>query len=125
MIVTNKLKRPNSLAFRVTILVGITVFLCLTIISLIVQQSIATHFAEQDADELNEVMPASASMVVTAMAMPKRPARILVMTIPTTMISAGTVVASSDTAKPWITLVACPVVEASATERTGRYSVPV
>lgn len=58
MIVTNKLKRPNSLAFRVTILVGITVFLCLTIISLIVQQSIATHFAEQDADELNEVFHA-------------------------------------------------------------------
>ncbi|WP_218310421.1 heavy metal sensor histidine kinase [Alteromonas antoniana] len=48
-------KRPSSLAFRVTVFVGITIFLCLTLISLMVKQSIAQHFAEQDADELNEV----------------------------------------------------------------------
>ncbi|MFD2819765.1 heavy metal sensor histidine kinase [Paraglaciecola chathamensis] len=48
-------KRPTSLAFRVTILVGLTIFLCLTFISLMVQESIAQHFAEQDANELNEV----------------------------------------------------------------------
>jgi len=48
-------RRPSSLAFRVTVLVGITIFVCLTFISLMVQQSIAQHFAEQDADELNEV----------------------------------------------------------------------
>lgn len=54
----NKSKRPSSLAFRVTVFVGITIFLCLTFISLMVQQSIAQHFAEQDADELNEVFSA-------------------------------------------------------------------
>lgn len=51
----SKSKRPSSLAFRVTVLVGVTIFVCLTFISLMVQQSIAQHFAEQDADELNEV----------------------------------------------------------------------
>ena len=38
---------------------------------------------------------------------------------------AGIAVASMETASPWITLVACPVTEALATERTGRKSVPV
>ncbi|MBT0587026.1 heavy metal sensor histidine kinase [Alteromonas oceanisediminis] len=55
MRIKNIAKRPSSLAFRVTVLVGITIFVCLTFISLMVQQSIAQHFAEQDADELNEV----------------------------------------------------------------------
>ncbi|GAC16816.1 heavy metal sensor histidine kinase [Aliiglaciecola lipolytica] len=55
MRIKNISKRPSSLAFRVTVLVGITIFVCLTFISLMVQQSITQHFAEQDADELNEV----------------------------------------------------------------------
>ena len=55
MKIKNILKRPSSLAFRVTVIVGITIFVCLTFISLMVQQSIAQHFAEQDADELKEV----------------------------------------------------------------------
>ena len=38
---------------------------------------------------------------------------------------AGIAVASMETANPWITLVAWPVTEALATERTGRKSVPV
>ena len=41
------------------------------------------------------------------------------------MMSAGIAVASMETARPWMTLVACPVVEALATACTGRYSVPV
>ena len=41
------------------------------------------------------------------------------------MMTAGIAVASMEIARPWITLVPCPVVEALATERTGRYSVPV
>lgn len=51
-------QRPNSLAFRVTILVGVTIFICLSIMSLIVIESIDQHFIEQDADELNEVFEA-------------------------------------------------------------------
>lgn len=51
----NQSKRPSSLAFRVTVFVGITIFVCLTLINVIVQQSISQHFAEQDADELNEM----------------------------------------------------------------------
>jgi hypothetical protein len=50
-------------------------------------------------------MPASASMVVTAMAMPNRPASRKVEMMPAMMISAGSAVASSEIARPWITLV--------------------
>ena len=39
--------------------------------------------------------------------------------------SAGPAVASSDIARPWITLVPWPVTEAWAMERTGRKLVPV
>ena len=41
------------------------------------------------------------------------------------MTSAGSAVASSDTARPWMTLVPWPVTEACAIERTGRKLVPV
>ena len=40
-------------------------------------------------------------------------------------IRAGTAVASMEIARPWMTLVPWPVTEDWATERTGRYSVPV
>ena len=40
--------------------------------------------------------------------------------MPATMISAGSAVASSDTARPWITLVPWPVCEALAIDCTGR-----
>ena len=50
-------------------------------------------------------MPASASMAVTAMAMPSRPARKWVRTMAAQMMIAGTAVASIETARPWITLV--------------------
>lgn len=49
---------PNSIAFRSTIFVGLAVLICLTIMHAIVIQSIEQHFAEQDADELNEVFMA-------------------------------------------------------------------
>jgi two-component system heavy metal sensor histidine kinase CusS len=55
---SNVLKKPNSLAFRVTILVGVTIFICLSVMNLIVIESIDQHFIEQDADELNEVFEA-------------------------------------------------------------------
>jgi hypothetical protein len=71
------------------------------------------------------IMPARASMVATAKAMPNRPARLKVTMMPTTMTSAGSAVASSDTARPWMTLVPWPVIEASAMELTGRLPVPV
>ena len=56
MIVTNKLKRPNSLAFRVTILVGITVFVPYN--NQLNRSTINCKRWEQDADELNEVFHA-------------------------------------------------------------------
>ena len=37
----------------------------------------------------------------------------------------GSAVASIEMARPWITLVPCPVVELCAMLRTGRYSVEV
>ena len=40
--------------------------------------------------------------------------------MPAQMISAGRAVASSETARPWMTLVPWPVLEASAIDRTGR-----
>lgn len=48
-------RMPNSLAFRTTSLVGITVLLCLSVMHTIVIHSIDQHFTEQDASELNEV----------------------------------------------------------------------
>ena len=64
--------------------------------------------------------PASASMVVTAMAMPNRSAREKLTRMPAMMTIAGSAVDSSDTAKPWMTLVPCPVNDADAIEFTGR-----
>ena len=40
--------------------------------------------------------------------------------IPAMMTSAGSAVDSSDTARPWMTFVPCPVIEACAIDRTGR-----
>ena len=45
--------------------------------------------------------------------------------IPPMMTSAGRAVDSSETAKPWMTLVPCPVTDAWAIETTGRLPVPV
>ncbi len=60
-------------------------------------------------------MPASASIAVTAMAIPNRPASMYVTMIAMQMISAGSAVASIETARPWMTFVAWPVIEALAT----------
>jgi hypothetical protein len=57
-------------------------------------------------------MPASASMAVTAIAMPNRPASLNDTMMPAMMTIAGSAVDSSDTASPWITLVPCPVTDA-------------
>ena len=65
-------------------------------------------------------MPASASMVVVAIAIPNRPARLKVRMIPAMMVMAGRAVDSRDTARPWMTFVPCPEDEASATDFTGR-----
>ena len=70
-------------------------------------------------------MPASESIVLTAMAMPKRPASEWVRMMPTQMTMAGSAVDSIDTAKPWITLVPWPVTEALAIRFTGEKPVPV
>ena len=45
--------------------------------------------------------------------------------MPAMITSAGSAVASSETARPWMTLVPWPVIEASAIEFTGRRPVPV
>ena len=45
--------------------------------------------------------------------------------MPTQITMTGSAVASIDTARPWMTLVPCPVVEDCAMLRTGRYSVEV
>ena len=45
--------------------------------------------------------------------------------MPAMITMAGSAVDSSETARPWITLVPWPVTEACAMERTGRYPVPV
>ena len=45
--------------------------------------------------------------------------------MPAMMTRAGRAVASIETARPWITLVPWPVIEASAIELTGRLPVPV
>ena len=64
--------------------------------------------------------PATDSMLVTAMAMPNRPASLKETMMPAMMMSAGRAVASSETARPWMTLVPWPVTEAWLIERTGR-----
>ncbi|MNC98150.1 hypothetical protein D3C83_160200 [compost metagenome] len=69
--------------------------------------------------------PASDSMAVVAMAMPKRPARLKVTMMPAMITSAGRAVDSSDMARPWMTLVPWPETEAWATDFTGRKLVPV
>ncbi|MNE35343.1 hypothetical protein D3C80_1290970 [compost metagenome] len=51
------------------------------------------------------IIPATPSMVVVAMAMPNRPANWKAATMPTMMVKAGRAVDSSETARPWITLV--------------------
>ena len=45
--------------------------------------------------------------------------------MPMTITMAGRAVDSSETARPWITLVPWPVTEAWAIETTGRLPVPV
>ena len=45
--------------------------------------------------------------------------------MPTQITITGSAVASIDIARPWITLVPWPVVDALAMLRTGRYSVEV
>ncbi len=65
-------------------------------------------------------MPASASIVVTAIAMPNRPASTWVTMIPAMMTRAGSAVASMETARPWMMLVPWPVIDAVAIDRTGR-----
>ena len=71
------------------------------------------------------IIPATPSMVVVAMAMPNRPASWKLATMPTMIVSAGSAVASSETARPWMTLVPCPDTDALATDRTGRKPDPV
>ncbi len=69
--------------------------------------------------------PARDSMVVVATAMPNRPASLKVTTMPTMITSAGRAVDSSETARPWITLVPWPETEARAMDFTGLKPVPV
>ncbi|MEZ6021916.1 MAG: hypothetical protein R3C16_00490 [Hyphomonadaceae bacterium] len=69
------------------------------------------------------MMPASLSMVVTAMAM-NRPASVKQRRC-RRRSSARAAVDPIDTARPWITLVPWPDLEASATLFTGRKPVPV
>ena len=52
-------------------------------------------------------MPASASIVVAAIAMPNRPAIRYETMMPTQITMTGSAVASIETARPWITLVPC------------------
>ena len=52
-------------------------------------------------------------------AIPNKPANWNVITIPITITSAGSAVASIETASPWITFVPWPVVDAFATLWTG------
>ena len=70
-------------------------------------------------------MPAKASIVVTDIAIPNKPAIWLVYKIPDTIINAGNAVAYKETAKPWITFVPWPVVDDLAILKTGRNLVPV
>ncbi len=70
-------------------------------------------------------MPASASMAVTAMAMPNRPASMYEVMMPAMITKAGSAVDSSEMASPCITLVPWPVTDDWAMERTGRNPTPV
>ena len=65
-------------------------------------------------------MPAKASIVVAATAMPNSPQTRYEAMMPTQITTTGSAVASIDTARPWITLVPWPVVELWAMLRTGR-----
>ncbi len=55
---TLKGTRPYSLAFRVTLFVGLAIGACLFCVGWIVERSIENHFADQDADELGVVAEA-------------------------------------------------------------------
>ena len=55
------------------------------------------------------IMPAKASIVVAAMAIPNSPAQMYAQIMPPQMTIVGKAVASIETAKPWIIFVACPV----------------
>tara|TARA_R110002049_G_scaffold192075_2_gene361013 strand:+ start:4617 stop:6032 length:1416 start_codon:yes stop_codon:yes gene_type:complete len=57
-------KRPASLATRVTTFVGMAIVLSLLSLTWVMQQSIAKHFAEQDADELRVVAKAVTEALV-------------------------------------------------------------
>ena len=70
-------------------------------------------------------IPVNANIEVTAIAIPKRPAKLKVLIMPTTIIRAGIAVASMEIANPWITLVPWPVVDDWATLFTGLKLVPV
>ena len=59
------------------------------------------------------------------MAIPNNPAKLLATRIATHIIIAGTAVDSIEMARPCITLVACPVSEALATDLTGLKLVDV
>ena len=65
-------------------------------------------------------MPAKPSIVVVAIAVPNRPASLKVTMMPTTMTIVGRAQASSEIARPWITLVPWPETEDCEIERTGR-----
>ena len=71
-------KMPNSIAFRSTMLVGLVVLICLTIMHAVVIQSIEQHFEEQDADELNEVFLAVNAKLKEAADDKKPPTELLV-----------------------------------------------
>src|SRR4029077_7221573 len=70
-------------------------------------------------------MPASASIAVTAMAMPNSPACPYDTRMPAMITNAGAAVDSSEIARPWMTLVPWPVTDAAAIDFTGRKLVPV
>jgi two-component system heavy metal sensor histidine kinase CusS len=57
-------KRPASLATRVTIFVGIAIVVSLLSLTWVMQQSIAHHFTERDADELRVVARAVTEALV-------------------------------------------------------------
>ena len=64
--------------------------------------------------------PARDSMAVVAIATPNKPARLKVTNMPAMITRAIGAVASSDMARPWITLVPWPETLAWATDCTGR-----
>ena len=70
-------------------------------------------------------IPAKASIDVTEIAIPNKPANLKDTIIPKQIIIAGTAVASKLTASPWIIFVACPVSDDLAILCTGLKLVPV